>query len=214
MINTMRNKYKVLAAARNYYARLMLAGGYHKDLKTAASLALKNCKKQMNNTYPLTECVIVMINNDKITYKEQGYWSEVILNKPTLIKKYYDTIGSNKFDQNYLAQNFLNDQKAKFNISNKRIVKNNSQEEFKPEKTNEDNEAPVIEIAEVITVNDTDYEFQGKVTDQAKTIYVEIDGRPTDVKNGKFIVKGYSPIDKQISIEAIDQWGNRSEPKL
>ena len=66
----------------------------------------------------------------------------------------------------------------------------------------------------MITVNDTDYEFQGKVTDQAKTIYVEVDGRPIDVKNGKFIVKGYSPIDKEISIEAIDQWGNRSEPKI
>ena len=93
-------------------------------------------------------------------------------------------------------------------------VKEPKQEEFKPKKTNQDNEAPIIEIAEVITVNDTDYEFQGKVTDQAKTIYIEIDGRPTDVKNGKFIVKGYSPVDKQISIEAIDQWGNRSEPKI
>ncbi len=93
-------------------------------------------------------------------------------------------------------------------------VEEPKQEEFKPKKTNQDNEAPVIEIAEVITVNDTDYEFQGKVTDQAKTIYVEVDGRPTDVKSGKFIVKGYSPIDKQISIEAIDQWGNRSEPKI
>ena len=93
-------------------------------------------------------------------------------------------------------------------------VEDSTQEEFKPKKTNQDNEAPVITIAEAITVNDTDYEFQGKVTDQAKTIYVEVDGRPTDVKNGKFIVKGYSPIDKQISIEAIDQWGNRSEPKI
>ena len=208
------NKYKVLAAARNYFAGLMLAAGYHEDLKTAATLALKNCKKQEDGTYPLTECVIVMIGDDKVTYKEQGYWSEVLLKKPTLIKKYYDTINKNKFDQNYLAKNFLNDQKVKFDISNKKIVKNNSQEEFKPKKTNQDNEAPVIEIAEVITVNDTDYEFQGKVTDQAKTIYVEVDGRPIDVKNGKFIVKGYSPIDKQISIEAIDQWGNRSEPKI
>ena len=93
-------------------------------------------------------------------------------------------------------------------------VEKPKQEEFKPKKTNEDNEAPVIDIAEVITVNDTDYEFQGKVTDQAKTIYVEVDGRPTEVKDGTFIVKGYSPIDKQISIEAIDQWGNRSNPKI
>jgi len=94
------------------------------------------------------------------------------------------------------------------------VKKEPKQEEFKPKNTNQDNEAPVIEIAEAITVNDTDYEFQGKVTDKAKTIYVEVDGRPTDVKNGKFTVKGYSPIDKQISIEAIDQWGNRSKPKI
>ncbi len=77
-----------------------------------------------------------------------------------------------------------------------------------------DNEPPIIDLSEVITVNDTDYEFQGKVTDQSETIYIEIDGRPIEVENGKFIVKGYSPIDKELSIEAIDQWGNRSEPKI
>jgi len=88
------------------------------------------------------------------------------------------------------------------------------QEEFKPKKTNQDNEAPVITIAEVITVNDSSYEFKGKVIDKAKTIYVEVDGRSVDVKKGQFIVKGYSPIDKEISITAIDQWGNRSEPKI
>ena len=88
------------------------------------------------------------------------------------------------------------------------------QEEFKPKKTNQDNEAPVITIAEAITVNDSSYEFKGKVTDKAKTIYVEVDGRSVDVKKGQFVVKGYSPIDKEISITAIDQWGNRSEPKI
>jgi len=81
-------------------------------------------------------------------------------------------------------------------------------------KIHQDYEAPIIDIAEAITVNSAHYEFQGKVTDQSKTIYVEVDGRRTDVKNGKFIVKGYSTIDKQISIEASDEWGNRSEPKI
>jgi glycine betaine/proline transport system substrate-binding protein len=93
-------------------------------------------------------------------------------------------------------------------------VTDSTQEEFKPKKTNQDNEAPVIEIAEVITVNDSSYEFTGKVTDKAKTVYVEVDGRSVDVKKGQFTVKGYSPIDKQISITAFDQWGNRSEPKI
>jgi uncharacterized caspase-like protein len=34
------------------------------------------------------------------------------------------------------------------------------------------------------------------------------------VKRGKFTVKGYSPVDKEISIEAIDGYGNRSKPKI
>ena len=87
-------------------------------------------------------------------------------------------------------------------------------EEFKPKKINKDNDAPVIEIAETITMSDSDYEFKGKVTDQAKTVYIEVDGYPIDVSEGVFTVNGYSPVDKQISIIAIDQHGNKSQPKL
>ena len=88
------------------------------------------------------------------------------------------------------------------------------QEEFKPKKTNQDNEAPVIDITKTITVNNASYEFQGKITDKAKIVFVEVDGRSVEVINGKFTVKGYSPVNKKISIEAIDQWGNRSKPKI
>ena len=35
---------------------------------------------------------------------------------------------------------------------------------------------------------------------------------PTD--NGKFSIKGFSPVDKEIKISAIDEWGNRSKSKL
>jgi hypothetical protein len=34
------------------------------------------------------------------------------------------------------------------------------------------------------------------------------------VKKGKFKIKRYSPVDEQIEIVAIDQWGNKSKPKL
>ena len=88
------------------------------------------------------------------------------------------------------------------------------QEEFKPKKTNQDNEAPVIQIAEAITVNDTSYILEGRVTDKADKIFVEIDGQPVQVKKGKFKVKRYSPVDEQIKIVAIDQWGNKSKTKL
>ena len=93
-------------------------------------------------------------------------------------------------------------------------VEDSTQEEFKPKKTNQDNEAPVIEIAEAITVNDSDYEFEGTVTDKSKQIFIEVDGRLVDVKKGKFTVKGYSPVDKEITIQAIDGYGNRSKPKI
>ena len=94
------------------------------------------------------------------------------------------------------------------------VKKEPKQEEFEPKKTNQDNEAPVIQIAEAITVNDSDYEFEGTVTDKSNQIFIEVDGRLVDVKKGKFTVKGYSPVDKEISIQAIDGYGNRSKPKI
>ena len=89
-----------------------------------------------------------------------------------------------------------------------------NQEKFLPKEIDQDNDPPIIKIASAITVNDASYEFQGKVTDKAKLVFVEIDGRAVEVKGGKFTVKGYSPVDKEITIEAIDQWGNRSKPKI
>ena len=88
------------------------------------------------------------------------------------------------------------------------------QEEFKTETEDIDNEAPVIEIAEKITVTSPDYEIEVKVSDKADKIFVEVDGKPSEVKNGKFKIKRYSPIDHQIKIVAIDKWGNRSKEKL
>lgn len=153
-------------------------------------------------------------SNGALFFEDKNYTGDC--EKNNSISLQYD--GDNYFfysDKKVSYARKDNDQSIK--IVQKQKIENQKatdQKEFKPKKTNEDNEAPVIDIAEVITVNDTDYEFQGKVTDQAKTIYVEVDGRPTEVKDGTFIVKGYSPIDKQISIEAIDQWGNRSKPKI
>ena len=92
------------------------------------------------------------------------------------------------------------------------VKKEPKQEEIKP--GNKDNEAPVIEIAEAITVNDTIYEIEGKVIDKSEKLFVQIDGETIAVKKGKFKVKRYSPVDEQIKIVAIDQWGNKSKTKL
>jgi len=93
-------------------------------------------------------------------------------------------------------------------------VEDPKQEEFKPENKEIDNDAPVIEIAQNIIVSDTSYVIEGKVSDKSDKIFVEIDGQPIEVKKGKFKANRYSPVDEQIKIVAIDQWGNKSKPKL
>ena len=96
----------------------------------------------------------------------------------------------------------------------KKKVAKKPKKEFKPEEKEIDNDPPVILIAKTITVNDTSYEIKGKITDQSEKVFIEIDGRPVRVKGGKFKVQRFSPVDEQITIVAIDQWGNRSEPKF
>ena len=111
--------------------------------------------------------------------------------------------------------NELYREKGCYEVSKTKIANNEpKQEEFKPEKTNQDNEAPVITIAEAITVYDASYEIEGEVSDNSKNIFITIDGRIIPVNEGKFRIKRFSPVDEQIEIIATDQWGNRSQPKL
>ena len=51
------------------------------------------------------------------------------------------------------------------NVKSKETI---SQKEFKPNKSNQDNEPPIIKIANSITVNDANYEISGTVSDQSK----------------------------------------------
>ena len=97
------------------------------------------------------------------------------------------------------------------NVKSKKTI---SQKEFKPNKSNQDNEPPIIKIANSITVNDANYEISGTVSDQSKRIFIEVDGQSIQTKKGKFTIKRYSPVDEQIKIVAIDNWGNRSKPQV
>ncbi|MDC0520485.1 caspase family protein, partial [Candidatus Pelagibacter sp.] len=95
-------------------------------------------------------------------------------------------------------------------------VEEPKQEEFKPKKTNQDNEAPVIEIAEAITVDSQAYTLKGKVKDKSQ-IYLTIDGRQVDVKKGKFEFPGFviDPSEGEVlKIVAIDRWQNKSEKTI
>jgi len=92
-------------------------------------------------------------------------------------------------------------------------VEEPKQEEFKPKKTNQDNEAPVIEIAEAITVDSQVYTLKGKVKDKSN-LSLFVNGRNIDVKRGKFEIEGFvvNPDQvEEIKIVAIDQWNNKSE---
>jgi hypothetical protein len=88
------------------------------------------------------------------------------------------------------------------------------QEEFKPKKKDLDNDPPVIRIAEKIIVDSQSYTLKGKVKDKSKEIYLTIDGRPVEVKRGKFEVDRFNidpEVVEEIKIVAIDKWNNRSE---
>ena len=91
-------------------------------------------------------------------------------------------------------------------------VEEPKQEEFKPEDKDIDNDAPVIEIAEAITVDSQAYTLKGKVKDKSR-FQLTIDDRPIKVaKNGQFEFEGFAIDSKeQLKIVAIDRWKNKSE---
>tara|TARA_B100000780_G_C21092327_1_gene440286 strand:- start:3 stop:1688 length:1686 start_codon:yes stop_codon:yes gene_type:complete len=196
------------------------------------------CEKK-RNTYDYSNSVFELLSDQDLikTYDNPNDLFTFIfsITSQSSIQYIMSRLQSEKFyniDKNSLSLALAKSKKLNNKVKETRTVKKQStpkikkkkastlkvespkQEEFTPKETNQDNDAPIIEIAEIITVNDSNYEFQGKVTDQSKTIYVEVDGRLVHVnKNGLFMVKGYSPVDKKISIDAIDKWGNKSKTK-
>jgi hypothetical protein len=88
------------------------------------------------------------------------------------------------------------------------------QEEFKPVNKDVDNQAPIIDIADSVTVNNQTFTLKGKVTDKSK-LYIEANNRPLTVaKNGEFKLEGFvvdPEAGEQIKLVAIDQWQNKSE---
>jgi len=126
-------------------------------------------------------------------------------------------VAYNAFDQQKIEQDSFFETTTKIVKEEKNKVakkKEKSQEEFQPSTENIDQNPPIIKIASEFTVNDTDYEIKGSVKDESDKIYIEAEGRPIQVKDGKFIIRRFSPVDEELSIVAIDQWGNRSKPKL
>jgi hypothetical protein len=93
-------------------------------------------------------------------------------------------------------------------------VEEPKQEEFKPVNKDVDNQAPIIDIADSVTVNNQTFTLKGKVTDKSK-LYIQANNRPLTVaKNGEFKLEGFvvdPEAGEQIKLVAIDQWQNKSE---
>ena len=107
-----------------------------------------------------------------------------------------------------------NEQINKFSSNKKIKLTSNKQKEFEPKDGEEDNDPPVIKIAKNITVKDSSYVIEGKLLDKSKKLFVEVDGKILPVKDGKFKIPRFSPINESVKIVAIDQWGNKSKPKI
>jgi len=179
---------------------------------------MNGCKRDIKKyKIPLQECIIIDINEKNVLYEFLPEIRTAAVEEKRIAKK-------KKMEEKIRIlreERKKAEEKAGTKIAKKEPTKKpkkkvakKPKEEFKPEDKDIDNDAPVIEIAEAITVNDASYEIEGKVTDKSKKIYVEVDGRLVDVKDGNFTVKGYSPVDKEITIEAIDGYGNRSKSKI
>ena len=100
--------------------------------------------------------------------------------------------------------------------ANTAIANKSEQNEFKPKTKDIDNDAPIIEIAEAITVDSQAYTLKGKVKDKSQ-IYLTIDGRQVQVKKGKFELERFNidpDVAEEIKIVAIDKWNNRAEKTI
>ena len=171
--------------------------------------------------------------NDSVNLNLKEAISESAIDCVTQIKRYSSNLRVSPKDckLNTIQIVYINNKKKIFKPTNRKELNNliaNSlslldektviakaepkQEQIKP--SNIDNEAPVIDIAENITVNDSTYEIEGKVIDKSKKLFVQIDGETIPVKRGKFKIKRFSPVDEQLKIVALDQWGNKSKPKI
>ena len=103
---------------------------------------------------------------------------------------------------NYLKPRLKNIKKKKTLVTQKKI---------KIKKKSLDSDPPVIEIKDTIVVKSSNWEINGKVSDEgSKLVYVKVAGQDIPVNNGKFKISKYSPSDTEIKITAIDEWGNEA----
>ena len=194
--------------------------GYDKNKNKAIQISKKNCEKIKVNSWDCDDYFYFYKGDyyyrNMFSKEENDKLVTSILN-PLHKLEFYKAFSIIRKQETQIAKaepsQTLKKTKKKENkqIENQKVT---NQEEFKPKKTNQDKDPPIIEVAENITVSDSAYEIKGNVKDKSKKIFIEVDGQTIPVKKGKFKIERFSPVDEQIKIVAIDQWGNRSKPKI
>ena len=106
--------------------------------------------------------------------------------------------------------------KGSSTTQNKKVAKKEpKKEEFKPDlETIDSNKAPKLIVQKSYTFKNSSYEIKGKFEDEHDSVFIEVDGRIIQAKDGKFSIQRFSPIDEEIKLVAIDKWGKKSEPQI
>jgi len=126
-------------------------------------------------------------------------------------KKYKLSGGECIIVESRRGENFTNLLKPRLkDKQNKKVVV--AQKKIKVKKNASDKDAPVIKIADNFTFDGAEFTIKGNVTDNSSgKIFIKADGNDIDVINGVFSITKFSPVDTEINIIAIDEWGNTSK---
>ena len=85
-----------------------------------------------------------------------------------------------------------------------------------PSQVNRDDKPPELKLAEEITTSEGIVEIAGQAVDASDLVEIQVAGNPVFFEeNGAFVVRrGVPPGESEITVAALDEWGNRSEARI
>ena len=123
----------------------------------------------------------------------------------------------NKFCSDLAINEFSKNPKicAEFRVADNKLKNNpTSMDTAQVPITKVDINAPILDVADRITVYHIDYSISGRIEDDSE-VFLEADGNSIIVSNNKFQINGSTPIGlNEIKLVAFDQWGNKTSKKI
>ena len=89
-------------------------------------------------------------------------------------------------------------------------------EVISPSQVDRDDKPPELKLAEQITTSEGVVEIAGQAVDASTLVEIQVAGSPVFFEeNGSFVVRrGVPPGESEITVAALDEWGNRSEARI